>query len=517
MSASTEKKLRQAAREAGTDKKTLAAQAEEKKKAKSKLKWSLGTIGVILLIAAIFLLNSTFLYTGTTALTVGDECYSPAEVNYYYSNQYYTWANQYGSYASLFGLDTSAGISGLSSQTCPMLESGTWADYFLQAATQNMIQNKALCDYAAENGITLTDEEIAQVDSSFDGLDDYAKTQGYADADGFFAANYGNGVDSAVVRQAGLDSALASKVYNQVSDSTEYTDAELEDYYESLNGESDIFDYDYYYVAAETVETTAEDGTSSSAATDETLAAAKATADAILAAYQAGTSEDAEENFSAAIASQVADGQLTSGANTSGSSLGAYKEWMMATRSAGDATVVENTSSDGYYVVVFLSRSDNHYKMAQVRHILIKAEASDDGSYTDEAKAAAKTKAEEIYSQWKAGEKTEDSFAALAEEYSEDSGSNTNGGLYDSVPKGQMVEEFDEFCFAGHKHGDTAIVYGESSGYAGYHIMYYVGEGELYSNYIAKNALLSADMEQWLSDLTAGYESDTSFWYRLVG
>ena len=33
MSASTEKKNRQAAREAGTDKKTLAAQAEAKKKA----------------------------------------------------------------------------------------------------------------------------------------------------------------------------------------------------------------------------------------------------------------------------------------------------------------------------------------------------------------------------------------------------------------------------------------------------------------------------------------------------
>ena len=38
MSASTERKNRIAAREAGTDKKTLAAQEEEKKKAKEKRK-----------------------------------------------------------------------------------------------------------------------------------------------------------------------------------------------------------------------------------------------------------------------------------------------------------------------------------------------------------------------------------------------------------------------------------------------------------------------------------------------
>ena len=60
MSASTEKKQRQAAREAGTDKKTLAEQEAAKKKAKSNRRWTLGTIGVILLIALIIFLNSSF-------------------------------------------------------------------------------------------------------------------------------------------------------------------------------------------------------------------------------------------------------------------------------------------------------------------------------------------------------------------------------------------------------------------------------------------------------------------------
>ena len=75
MSASTEKKLRQAAREAGTDKKTLALEKEAKEKAKQKRRWTLGTIAVCLLVALILLLNSSLLFK-TTALTVGDEKYT---------------------------------------------------------------------------------------------------------------------------------------------------------------------------------------------------------------------------------------------------------------------------------------------------------------------------------------------------------------------------------------------------------------------------------------------------------
>ena len=178
---------------------------------------------------------------------------------------------------------------------------------------------------------------------------------------------------------------------------------------------------------------------------------------------------------------------------------------MDSARKAGDATATADSTGSGYYVVVFLSRDNNDYNMAQVRHILVKAVADENGEYTDEAKA------EDILAEFEAGDKTEESFAALAEEYSEDTGSNTNGGLYDSVTKGQMVEEFDKFCFEGHKSGDTAIVYGESGSYAGYHVMYYVGEGENYADYIART------VDQWLSELVAGYTPVEGFGMRFVG
>ncbi|MBQ9250264.1 MAG: peptidylprolyl isomerase [Oscillospiraceae bacterium] len=516
MSASTEKKNRQAAREAGTDKKTLAAQEAARKKAQSKRRWTIGTILVILLIAAILFLNSGFLYTGTTALTIGDQRYSPAEVSYNYAGQYLNFANQYGSYASVFGLDTSSGRAGLDSQECPLMEGATWKEYFLLAAEDSMVQTKALTDYAAANGITLTDEEIADVDASFEGLDEYAKSLGYGNANSLLAVNYGEGVTQKLARQIQLDGALASKAYTAVQDSFTYTTQELEDYYQSLEGGRDVFDYAYYYVPAELEETTGEDGETSTAPTEQTLAEARATADAMVNAYLDGEEEDAVERFNVAIDSQLSGEKSTERSRVSGSSLSStYAEWLMAERKAGDITVADD--ANGSYVVLFLGRDDNHYPLAQVRHILIKAEADEDGTYSDEAKAAAKARAEEILAEWKAGDQTEESFAALAEAYSEDDGSNTDGGLYDAVAKGMMVEEFDAFCFDGHKPGDAAIVYGESASYAGYHVMYYVGEGELYSDHIARSELSSEAMTEWLDAQLEGYEPVRGFWYKLVG
>ena len=156
MSASTERKNRAAAREAGTDKKTLARQEAEKKAAKSRLRWTIGSIVVVILLIVILLLNSGFLYKHTTALSIGERNYSPAELSYSYFNQYSNFMSQYGSYASLFGLDSSQGTGSLGQQECPMLGDGqTWRDYFLQNAQSSLQQITALKNYADANGIKL--------------------------------------------------------------------------------------------------------------------------------------------------------------------------------------------------------------------------------------------------------------------------------------------------------------------------------------------------------------------------
>ena len=512
MSASTEKKNRQAARAAGTDKKTLAQEKEAQEKKKSNLRWTLGTIAVVLVVVSVLLLNSGIMYK-TTAFSVGSKNYTAADVSYRYANQYYTFANQYGSYASIFGLDTSNGIRGLEKQACPMLEGGTWKDYFLEAAKNDMIHATVLGQYAADNGITLDADDKAQIDASFEGLEEQAKSYGYASGDNMLAANYGNGVNQKLVRKANEESLLASKAGQALLDSFTYTDDQIEEKYQSYAGEHDYFDYAYSYVSAERVETTDADGNTSSDVTDETVAAAAEKASAIADAYKKATGTDYAANLIEAAEAQEATASEQT--HVQGSSVPAA-DWMRdASRKAGDITVSPDAS--GCYVVVYLSRDDNHYNTVNVRHILVNAEADENGNYTDEAKAAAKARAEEILAEFEAGDKTEDSFAALAEQYSEDPGSNTNGGLYENVAKGQMVQEFNDFCFADHKPGDTGIVYGESGSYAGYHVMYYVGEGKLYSSVIAEDDLRNTDAEAWMEKAAEANPTKEGFGMRYVG
>ena len=542
MSASTEKKLRQAAREAGTDKKTLALEKAAKEKARSKRRWTLGTIAVVVLIAAVLILSSPLMYK-TTAYSVGGRRYNVGRTNFSYASQYRTYLSQ-NPYASMF-LDTSNGSRGLDKQDCPLTEEGSWKDFFLDAARTDMIQTAALLDYSNANGITLTEDDIAAVDAnvedmirytaasiyasstgmnptddqlsvlaaSFGSAEEAARAVGFGSGDKLLAATYGSGVNKRVVRDALMDSTLASKALNAYGDTISYSDEQLEQTYQSYEGSRDYFDYAYVYVPAETV--APADGSAAAAPTDDTLAAAKKTAESIEAACREAEGEDVYANLQQA--AEAAGLSATRSTAAAGSGLSFAADWLKdAARRSGDITVAEGTT--GSYVVVFFGRNDNNYHRTSVRHILIKAEAAEDGTYSEEAKAAAKARAEELLAEFQAGSRTEESFATMANLYSEDPGSNTNGGLYENIVKGRMVPEFDAFCFDAHQPGDTGIVYGESASYAGYHVIYYVGHNDLtYAQEIARADLLNTDLSAWVDELTAPYTGKDGFGMFFVG
>ena len=159
------------------------------------------------------------------------------------------------------------------------------------------------------------------------------------------------------------------------------------------------------------------------------------------------------------------------------------------------------------YAASSIEKSD--VNMVNVRHILIvPEEKNDDGTYTDAAWTAAEQKAQSLLDEWKAGEHTEDSFAFLAAENSADTGSASNGGLYEEVYPGQMVDAFDAWCFdAARQPGDTGIVKTEY----GYHVMYFSSVCEhpywyvrAESDYLNK---LSADVSE---EVSAKFESAES-------
>ncbi len=149
-----------------------------------------------------------------------------------------------------------------------------------------------------------------------------------------------------------------------------------------------------------------------------------------------------------------------------------------------------------------------------VRHILVTAKGgtkdeSGITTYSEEEWAECEAAAQAILDEWLAGDKTEDSFAALAGEKTEDPGSKATGGLYEDVYVGQMVKPFEEWCFdESRQPGDTGLV---KTDY-GWHVMYFVDSTPVWqiyaeSDYIAEQSNLLVEEVAAKYPLTVDYAS----------
>ena len=156
----------------------------------------------------------------------------------------------------------------------------------------------------------------------------------------------------------------------------------------------------------------------------------------------------------------------------------------------------------GFYVVLMTDVNKNDMKLVNVRHILISIDGITSTSTQEQKDAAdqtAKEKAEGILKQWKEGAANAETFGELANKNSKDTGSNTNGGLYEDVYPGWAVKEFNAWCFdAERQAGDTGIVKTDN----GYHVMYLESFDEYtYRNYMIMNDKLSEDLEAYLEEI----------------
>ena len=526
MSASSKKKLR---KEQGTEKLTQKQLAAQKEAYTTRLYTIAFTaVLVVLLAIAVFVgISQTIKTAGyhekrTTAVQIGDHSISNAELNYFYIDAINSFYSNYGGYASMLGLDTSLPLD---QQIVDEDTGRTWADDFLDTAKENARSVYALSDAAAAAGFTLPEEQAAQIDSSLSTLESYAKLYGYSNGQAYLKAMYGNGATTESYRAYSERSALASAYNSHYTDSLTYDDAALREKEAENPAAYSSYSYNYYYLPASKFlagGTTDENGNTTYS--DEERAAAEA---AVRAAAESlsGSEIDSVEALNAAIA-DLAINEGTEASSTEsknvlyGSVNSLFQQWVSdSSRKEGDIAVFESTGTNtaedgttsevlnGCYVVYYVGSTDNNFPMVNVRHILIQPthaadEAEDahaDGeTYSDEEKAAAKQSAEDILAQWKSGEATEDSFAALANENSAD-GDGTTGGLYENVYPGQMVAAFNDWCFdSSRKPGDTGIV--ETT--YGYHVMYFVGNTQqTYRDYLIESDLRTADTDEWYNGL----------------
>lgn len=179
-----------------------------------------------------------------------------------------------------------------------------------------------------------------------------------------------------------------------------------------------------------------------------------------------------------------------------------YYEGFMYFRSRYDAMIPTEDEMAAYFAEHETEYAEQGITQesttVDVRHILVLPEGATletirTETFPEEAWTAGEKQAQEILDEWLAGEQTEESFAAVANQYSVDPGSNTNGGLYTEVATGDMVEAFDAWCFdKARQVGDYDIVRTE----LGFHIMYMSAIHPIW-----KDQVLSDIMSQRGSDL----------------
>ena len=487
MSASREKKRRQEQLANGTVNPRTAREAEQRAAEKrSNMLYTL--LAVAFIVVAIFLVvyNSGIIERNKTAATIDGQKYTVAQAAYYYQQSYQSFLNSNAGYmAQMYGmLDPQ---SSLKDQAYDSTRS--WADYFREEAVNNMKFVQAAKKIAGEQNITLDEEDQKQLDENLTAMKDAAAGAGFTYS-AYLKAIYGATMTSSVYEACEKDRLLVTKVSGSYEDSLSFSDDEIQAYYEENRDTYDLVDGAYVAISGRPETKTDDDGNTIEA-TDEdrsaAMAEAKETAEAILAAYEDGG--DLEELATEYDVSYTGSEEMTTSSGTAG-------EWLFdSARKSGDVELLEDEANSQYYVALFNSRRRDEALNYSVRHILVTEDNLELAEGEEAAEGQVAEKAQEILDSW---DGTEEGFASLAEQYSQDGGSADNGGLYENTAKGTMVAAFEDWCYeAGRKNGDTGIV--ESS--YGSHIMYFVGYTDTqYWHYACENAMKSEAYTDWYNE-----------------
>lgn len=392
--------------------------------------------------------GTKYVYTDNYGFTEGEMAYL---YNYVYS--------QSASYLSYLGVDTTKSL-----KEQKYSEDTTWFDYMMQQAVNYAKDFLLFCEDGKARGITLDDEDTAKINEELAAVDKAAKDGGFDSVEAYFKKSYGASMTKADYENFLQKSALAYKVYADITGGYTFTDDQIQEHYDSNKNEFMSVDFlTYSFTKDDAKNITDEDATKSA----QELAAVTSADDfkAYVKNYIESTATE-EAKATLDIDAELAKLQSLNVKYTQGDEV---SEWAFADAAKVNQTFTTANADSGVHTVYLLTKTPtrNDNETVNVRHILLTATTYG----TDED---AKAFADNLVSQWKAGDATEDSFAALATQYTEDTGSKTNGGLYENVAPGEMVAPFNDWIFdASRKAGDVDVV---KTDY-GYHVMYFVKNG----------------------------------------
>lgn len=402
----------------------------------------------------------------------------------------YLYNYNYQSFTGTYGTNMLDTTKSLTEQYYDETNKITWHDYFVQATQDYITYIMTFAEAAQDNGVVFTAADNQEIEDGFKSIEEIAQ-QNSQTLKEYFKSIYGDSITQDDIRNIQKLSKIGLKTRNKLNESYTFKDDEYEAKFnenKTAYQVADYYSFDFSFTELNEAQTSSvvnEDKKKKMKENADALANCKtakefndyvtkflkSNPDLVPMATQSGEESMTEESFNSLLDTYV--GTLYH-AKTAYNDSSDVAKWIFSDeRKEGDTEVVEGDTS---YSVIMVSKPLYRDEEAtrNIRHILITTDsvkAEGDSEVTDEQ---VKAKAEEIYKSWKDGDATEEKFAELANQYSTDPGSNTNGGIYKNVTQGQMVPAFNDWMFDNNrKPGDSGIV---KTDY-GYHIMYYVGAG----------------------------------------
>lgn len=481
----------------------------------------------IVLAAAGYLLNYYGAIQRVIRLgSVGEEeSVSLAEYEYYYMRAYnqIRYQSQYYQYyyQTSNGYDTS-----LSPEDQPQTTKDddgneiSWVEKLHNDTIQLIQLHKTYYNKAVEAGLKLSKADEAYIDKQIESLREEAKSASKSSEkeqsnmtyslNAYLRKVYGGAVNERFLRKMLKIQTLAQKYVTQrtAEIAKGYDQKTIDEAYKKDTSSYDIVTFRVYTFQTQTL--TAEENE-----TDDALKARQAKADAEVkknANDFLNAVKDENSFIAKAKAANKDDESYDADKSTKLTNVKSYvsqnfsediANWLFNSTTKDGSKKLFSDEDNGKYTIVLAVKGPHQEKTVSVRHILFATkDQSTNEALSAEEIANKKAKAESTLKKFNEGDKSEDSFAALANEFTEDTGTNTNGGLYENIYPGQMVSAFNDWIFdSKRKTGDVDIVETEF----GYHLIYFVkADGTEYYDSAIRASKASEDFEKESQELLDG-------------
>lgn len=497
---------------------TKTEPASKKKPDGNKVKFTLVSIFVAICIVALTVLG-VFYYNvpnsdermnpGNVAISVNDTDVSIGMYNYYYTciAQRYIQYAQYGYYQDLdpytdFSEQTTTDVDG---------NEITWADLFVKDTIDQLKYITSFYEAAVDAGLTLTDAQKETIDSQLASLKETA-SEADKSVDEYIEETYGEYCGLATLSKMLEQCLLAESYYQQFSVTTEVTDEEIQKYFEENKEDVLSAPFAYLQVVFDGEEITQADAEKKAMqyaknikTVEDVKKALPKACEELIAQYVGMGYFDSAKEAATALAQEV-ETTITKSDTSFGTEA---TEWLFAdSTKKGDCGVFTDADNNVVYIILKTGEADvQRDEIYSVRHILVMPK-DDEGNTLEDPTAGtdaqfkqAKKDAEAILDEFNKGDKSELSFAKLAEEKSDDIQSTSNGssgiygGLCAGVRIGEMVKSFEEWSVdKNRKYGDCEIVKSEY----GYHLIFFIEDTEKYL-YDCKTAVLTQKEEDYVA------------------